>query len=259
MKKTAILICGIFLITMALSAQAPAPLVIDYQYNMTGPDTSNYFGFTGPHRYGRAGGNKMNVNRDSLDTATGASRHQSTAIFSVAYQTDIAQKAAFPGGVRGLLLYPLATDDLRKEDVPLVTKAANGVITIQYAHRGVAYRITTDAQGRLTFPKGNYQSRVIGSIVGAGPQVIARDFSTTGEPAQINWARVWDASVASGRPIESLSRTNGTIPTRATTGAITNDWEDSTIFHFSGSLQFAWDGRILKITGSLNPQQGAPR
>jgi len=259
MRKAAFLILGILFLTMALSAQAPAPLAIDFQLNVTGPDAANYFSFSGPHRYGRAGGNKMNVNRDSVDATTGASKYQTTAIFSIAYQNDIAQKAAFPGGVRGLFLFAVAPDAMRKDDNLTVTKASNGVITVQYVHRGYATRITTDAQGRLTFPKGSVQSRQVGAIIGEGPQVIARDFSSTGEAAQIDWAKVWNASVQSGKPIQSLSRANGTIPSTTTTGAIANDWENSTIFHFSGSLQFTFDGKILKINGSLTPQQGAPK
>ena len=259
MRKAAFLICGILFLAMAIPAQAPAPLAIDYQFNVTAPDAAIYLTFSGPHRYGRAGGNRMDVTKDSLDTVSGASRYQSTAIFSVAYQNDIAQKAAFPGGVRGLLLYPVAPDSIRTEDVLAVNKAGNGVITVQYVHRGYAYRITTDNQGRLIFPKGNYQVRQIGFIAAAGPQVIARDFSSTGEAAQIDWAKVWDTKIQAGRPIQSLSRANGTVPANVTTGAITNDWENSTIFHFAGSLQFTWDGKILKISGSLTPQQGAPK
>ena len=250
MRKAAFLICGILFLTMALSAQTP--LAIDFQYNVTGPDTNNYLTFTGPHRLG-------NITKDTVDTVTGASKFKSTAIFSIAYQNDITQKTAFPGGVRGLLLYPVSPDSVRREDALSVTRAANGVITVQYVHRGTAYRITTDAQGRLTFPRGSYQIRQIGAIAGAGPQVIARDFSSTGEAAQIDWAKVWDTSVPAGRPIQSLTRTNGTIPASATTGAITNDWETSTIFYFAGNLQFTYDGRILKISGSLNPRTGAPR
>jgi len=259
MKKAAFLICGILFLTMALAAQAPTPLTIDYQFNVTAVDTNNYLTFSGPHRYGRAGGSKMDQTKDTFDTATGASKFQTTAIFSIAYQNDISQRAAFPGGVRGLLLFPVASDSTRRDDMLNVTRANNGVITVQYVHRGWAYRITTDAQGRLSFPKGNYQVRQVGFIAGAGPQVIARDFSSTGEAAQIDWAKVWDNSVQAGRPIASLTRANGTVPANATTGAITNDWETSTIFHFSGNLQFTWDGRILKINGTLTPQQGAPR
>ena len=251
MRKAAFLICGILFLTMALSAQEPTPpLVIDYQFNVTAPDTANYLTFSGPRR---AGG-KIEVTKDTFDTVSGASRFKSTSVFSLAYQNDI-----FPSSIRGLLLFPVASDSLRTADKVTVTRANNGVITVQYVHRGTAYRITTDAQGRLSFPKGNYQLRQVGFISAAGPQVIARDFSSTGEAAQIDWAKVWDNKIQPGRPIQSLTRANGTVPESATTGAITNDWETSTAFHFSGNLQFAWDGKILRITGSLNPQQGAPR
>jgi len=259
MKKAAFLICGILFLTMALSAQATTPLVIDFQFNTTAADTNNYLTFSGPHRYGRTGGNKMDQTKDTLDAATGASKFQTTAIFTTAYQNDISGKSAFPGGVRSLFLFPVSPDTTRREDNVTVSRANNGVITVQYVHRGIAYRMVTDAQGRLAFPKGNYQLRQIGAIAGAGPQVIAKDFSSTGEAAQIDWTKVWDNSVQAGRPIASLTRANGTIPATAKTGAITNDWETSTIFHFSGTLQFTFDGRILKINGSLTPQQGAPR
>ena len=261
MRKAAFLICGILFLTMALSAQV-APLVIDFQFNVAAADpANNYLGFSGPYGYGKSGGNIRTVTKDSLDTVTGASKYQTTAILSVAYQTDIAQKAVLPSGLRGLLLYGVSPDNIRREDNLNVTRAANGVITVQYAHRGTAYRITTDAQGRLTFPKANCQSRQIGWI-GTGVQVIARDFSSTGEAAQIDWAKVWDANVASGRPVAPLSRDGGNAPATAVTGPIAADPTDqntSTIFHYTGSLQFTWDGRILKITGSLPLGMGGPR
>jgi hypothetical protein len=254
MKKAAFLICGIFFLTMALSAQTPTPLVIDYQFNVTAPDTANYLTFSGPQRFGRPDESKIEVTKDSFDTVSGASRFKTTSTILSAYQNDV-----FPSSVRGLLLFPVATDSLRIADIVTVTRANNGVITVQYVHRGAAYRITTDAQGRLSFPKANIQVRQVGFITAAGPQVIARDFSRTGEAAQIDWAKVWDTKIQPGRPIEGLARANGTAPANATTGAITNDWETSTNFHFSGNLQFAWDGKILRITGSLTPQQGAPK
>ncbi|MDR1893598.1 MAG: hypothetical protein LBQ61_02745 [Spirochaetales bacterium] len=215
-------------------------LTIDYQYNVSGRDTANYLSFSGPHRL-------VTANRDTFDAVTGASKQKSTALFT-AYQTDISGKAAFPGGVRGLFLYPVAPDDLRTSDSLNVTKAANGVITIQYAHRGIAYRIVTDSQGRLTFPRGSYSVRTIGYIQGAGPQVISRDFSSDGTAAGINWNAVWDTRIASGQAIPGNAS--------ARTGAVTNDWEDSTIFFWTGTLQFTFESNILKISGSLRATRG---
>lgn len=260
MKKLLLLsFLGVFLVGISVSAQAPAPLKIDFQYNVQGPDTGNYFGFSGPQRYGRSGGNRMDVTRDSLDATSGASRYLTTAIFTTAYQLDIAQKSGFPGGLRGLLLYPVAPGAFRMDDKLTVTKAGNGVITVDYVHRGVAYQAVTDTQGRLTLPKGKYQRRQVGFINAAGPQVIARDFSASGEAAGIDWAKVWDAKIPAGKDIQALSRTNGANSGNVKTGAIVNDWEDSSIFHFSGTLQFSFDGKILKISGELRPTQGAPR
>jgi hypothetical protein len=201
----------------------------------------------------------MGVTKDAYDAATGASKYQTTALFTVSYQNDIAQKAAFPGGIRGLFLYPVANDATRTDDKLTVTKANNGVITVDYVHRGVAYRIVTDAKGQLTFPKGKYQRRQVGFINAAGPQVISRDFSATGEAGGADWAKIWDAKIQPGKVIQNGSGANGTNAGGVKTGAIVNDWEESSIFHFAGTLQFSFDGKILKISGELRPAQGAPK
>jgi hypothetical protein len=221
-----------FVAVGALSAQN---LIIDFQYNVSGPDAGNYLTFTGPLRY-------IAVNKDTYDAVSGASKQKTTALFTP-YQTDITGKAAFPSGVRGLFLYPVSSDEIRQGDNLNVAKAANGVITIQYAHRGTAYRIVTDNQGRITFPRGSYSSRVIGYIQGAGPQVISRDFSSDGTAARIDWAKVWNARVAAGSAIPGNAN--------AKTGEIVNDWETSTLFYWTGPLQFTFDRNILKINGTL--------
>lgn len=261
MKKTVLLICGIFLFAVVLSAQVN-PLVIDFQFNVMAADAANnYLSFSGPYGYGKSGGNIRTVTKDYYDATTKASLYQTTALLSVTYQTDIAQKAVMPSGLRGLLLFGVSGDDTRVSDNVNVTRASNGVITVQYAHRGTAYRLITNAQGQLTFPKANCQSRVIGYI-SDGAQVIARDFSTSGEAKDINWTKVWDNSVAAGRPIASLPRAGGTVPATAVVGAIVDDptaANTSTIFHYTGNLQFTWDGRILRIKGTLPLGMGGPR
>lgn len=244
MKKMLFFSVCVFLFSAFVNAQ---DLKIDYQYNLTADDSNNYLTFSGPQRFGTA-------NKDSYDAVTGASKQKSTALFSASYQTDIAGKTAFPGTVRSLLLYPVDYPSARTEDNLNVTKAANGVITVQFAHRGTAYRVVTDNQGRLSFPRGNYTKRIIGYIVGAGPQVISRDFSSDGTAAKIDWTKVWNANTPSGTAI-----TGPNAPATARTGALVNDWEDSTIFHFAGNLQFLFDGKILKINGTLRATQGGPR
>jgi hypothetical protein len=215
-------------------------LNIDFQYNVSAPDAGNYLTFLGPLRY-------ILVNKDTYDAVSGASKQKTTALF-VPYQTDIMGKAAFPSGVRGLFLYPVSSPETRQQDNLNVSKAANGVITIQYAHRGTAYRIVTDNQGRVNFPRGSYSSRVIGYIQGAGPQVISRDFSSDGTAARIDWAKVWNARVAAGSSIPGHDT--------AKTGEIVNDWETSSMFFWTGPLQFTFDRNILKITGTLRATEG---
>jgi hypothetical protein len=232
MKKAAVLLVCFFAAGLAVWAQ---DFTVDYQYNVAAKDTGNYLTYSGPLRL-------VAVNKDTLDAVSGASKQRSTALFS-AYQTDITGKAAFPSGVRSLFLYPVAPDTIRTDDALHVSKASNGVITAQFVHRGVAYRITTDAQGKLSFPKGNYTIRTVGFIQGAGPQVISTDFSSDGTAARIDWAKVWDAKIPAGKAVQGSST--------AKTGAVTNDWETSTMFQWSGSLQFTFDRNILKIAGQL--------
>jgi len=246
MKKTLLVLACVLLTTAFVSAQN-LDLKIDYQFNTTANDPANYLSFSGPQRFGTA-------NKDAYDAVSGASKQKSTALFSTAYQTDIAGKAAFPAAARCVLLYPVQYPQGRLEDNLTVTKAGSGVITIQFSHRGTAYRIITDAQGILTFPKANCAMRVIGYIVGEGPQVISKDFSTDGTAAKIDWAKVWNANTPSGNAI-----TGPNAPAGAKTGPFVNDVETSSIFHFAGPLQFTYDGKILKINGTLKATQGAPK
>jgi hypothetical protein len=232
MKRAVVLALCVLAVAAAVSAQN---LTIDYQFNVAAKDAGNYLTYSGPLRL-------VTVNKDALDAVSGASKQRATAMFS-AYQTDITGKAAFPAAVRGLLLYPVAPEPTKTEDALSVTKAAGGVITVQFVHRGVAYRVVTDAQGRVTFPKGNYATRTIGYIQGAGPQVISTDFSSDGTAAKIDWAKVWDTKIPAGKAVQGS--------TTAKTGALTNDWEDSSRFQWSGPLQFTFDRNILKIAGQL--------
>jgi len=246
MRKVLLFTACILFAAAFVSAQN-LDLKIDYQFNVAADDNGNYLSFSGPQRFATA-------NKDTYDAVSGASKQKSTALFSTAYQTDIAGKAAFPATARCILMYPLEPPIGRIEDNLTVTKAANGVITAQFVHRGMAYRLITDAQGKLSFPKGNNATRVIGYMAGTNPQVISRDFSADGTAAKVDWAKVWNASIPSGTAI-----TGPNAPATAKTGAITNDWETSSIFHFNGALQFTFDGKILKINGTLRATQGAAK
>jgi hypothetical protein len=236
MGRTFVLPLVLFiLLGVSLPAQE---LAIDYSYNVVSPDTSNYLTFRSPVRY-------VGTEKDSYDSVSGASRFKATSFFAP-IQTDMQGKATFPTGFRGILLFPVAPASVRIEDNLRVTKAADGVITMEYVHRGVAYKTATDRTGKIGFPRGNFAMRTIGYIQGDTPQVISRDFSPDGTAASVDWKKVWDPRSSGGKEILPG------VPAR--TGAIQNDYGDyMAMFNWDGVLQVGFDNNILKISGSLKP------
>jgi hypothetical protein len=212
-------------------------LKIDQQVNVAAADPANYFTFAGPIRY-------MAADKDTLDATTGASKKNSTELF-MPYLYDVKGKAVLPTGLRNYFLFAVAAVTQRTDDNLTVSKAADGVITIQYAHRGTAYKLETDKTGAFTFPKGDYVRRQIGYIQGAGPQVIGSDFSADGTAAKIDWKKVWDAKIAAGKEIKA--------GVAAKTGAITDDnGVADGMFRWEGKLQVTFDKNILKVAGGLS-------
>jgi hypothetical protein len=224
----ALLLCGAF-----LTAQ---DLTIDYRYNVSGPDSGNYLTYTSAIRY-------IAATKDSFDAVTGASRQKSTSLFAP-IQTDIMGRATISTGLRGLLLFPLSSDSTRTEDA-LHAYRTGDIITIEYAHRGVAYRVQTDEQGNISFPRGGYVMRTIGFIQGLGPQVIALDFSPSRNAAAIDWQKVWDPRSPSGASIPG---------SEDRTGPIQNDYGDMmAMFNWDGTLKVTFENSILTIQGTLRP------
>ncbi len=211
-------------------------LKIDYQVNVAAADSANYFTFAGPIRY-------MASTKDTLDAATGASKFQSTHTF-MPYLYDVKGKAALPTGLRGLFLFAVAPKDQREVDNLTVTKSG-GTITVQYCHRGTAYKLVTDSKGQFSFPKGDFSRRAVGYIKGAGPQVIASEFSRDGTAAKIDWRKVWDTKIPAGLEIQKG------VPNK--TGAIDDDnGVSEAMFKWEGTLQVGFDKNILTISGGLN-------
>jgi hypothetical protein len=235
MKRTLIVLFVI--LALAGGIAFAQDLKIEYQYDITGTSRTNYFTFTGPIRY-------MAVDKDHYDGRTGASVHGSTEKFQP-YRYDVKGRTAIPGGLRGLFLFAVAESDQPKIDNLQVDKASNGVITIQYAHRGTAYRITTDRNGVISMPNAKLEERTIGFIQSAGPQVISRDFSRNGQASTIDYGKVWSSSVAGGKPVQAGSDRK--------TGDIKSVSADSdSMFYWSGDLKVTFVGNTLSITGGLN-------
>jgi hypothetical protein len=231
----------LILIVLALALVAgfavAQDLTIDYQYNMRRADPANFLTFAGPIRY-------MAVDADTVDAASGASMKMSTELFQP-YRVDVLGKNVMPSGLRGLLLYAVNTPQAREDDNLMVTRANTGVITIEYVHRGTAYRLVTDRNGVLSLPAANSSTRRIGYIQGAGPQVISRDFSRNGTAGRVDYAKVWDSGVASGTVVADG---NDTV-----TGSIGPDVAVAdSMFFWQGDLQVTLASNILRISGGLN-------
>ena len=210
-------------------------LKIDFQLNTAGADSANYFNFSGNIRYMAA--------EDKLDEVSGASAAGATHLFN-AYRYDIEGKQVFPGGLRSLFLFATNPWAQFQSDGVNAVKNSDGSISIQYSHRGTAYRITTDASGILSFPNGKFELRAIGYISGSNPQVISKDFSADGTAATIDWAKVWDSSVADGKKIDETSD--------KTTDKISTDLAaPNSMFYYDGKLKVSLNAEILKISGFL--------
>jgi hypothetical protein len=85
------------------------------------------------------------------------------------------------------------------------------IIIAEYVHRGVAYRIRTDEQGNISFPRGSYVMRTIGYIKDPSPQVLSPDFAANGTASSVDWRKVWDSSVPAGNSIAGSDTRTGPI------------------------------------------------
>ena len=233
MKKIIAISAMALMVTAFAVAQTPPTPTIDYQVNAAAADdANNYLTFKGP---------VASSNKDQFDAVSGASKLESTFTFNY-YRNDIFGKKILPGGLRGLFLYPIAGNKTRLADGLTVAKNADGSIRIRYVHRGTANEMVTDKTGKFVFPGATFQARKIGYIIGAGPQVISNEFSSDGTAAKVDWAKVWDAKIAGGKVIGTTTQK---------TGDIVADVANSVLVGYTGALQFAFDGKILKVTGEL--------
>jgi len=237
MKQKALALFVLIAGRVASAALGAQELSIDYSYNMARPDNGNHLSFRSPNWL-------IASDKDAFDAAAGASMKKTTALFGGAVCVDMAGRNAFPQGLRGVLLFPLASQETRTEDNFHAAKSASGEITLEYVHRGVAYRIVTTRKGAVTLPRGRFQARTIGYIEGHDPQVISRDFAPNGDAASVEWRKVWDSSAPSGRAVSPGSA--------ALTGPIENDYGSFlAMFNWDGSLAVALEGDVLTIKGTL--------
>jgi len=230
-KQIALLVVFAFLIAGGVFA---ADLTISTQVNVIAEDSAqNFFTFKGA-----IGASDKDQFVLKPDATSGASKLGSTVTFNP-YRTDVQGKKLMPAGVRNLFLYGISDYATLINDNLTVNKDSAGIITIQSCHRGTAYKIVTDQNGKLVFPNESCSMRVIGTTA----NVVHTDFSATGKTSDIDWAKVWNSSIADGKQV-------GTSTTK--TGKIVADIANSALFQWVGALQFVFDGTYLKVTGELN-------
>ena len=232
------IIISIAILAIFASFAVAQDLKIDYQFNTAKADSGNYFSFIGPIRY-------MSADKDTFDSKTGASAKKSTVLFQ-SYKFDAKGKSVIGDGLRGLFLFPLAPEKQKTDDNFTIAKDAKGVITINYAHRGTAYQLVSDAAGKFKFPSSAFKKRVIGlPPQGETPQFIAKEFSADNTAAKIDWNKVWDEKIAAGAEIKAEAKIK--------TGAVGPDVASADSMYFwEGELQVTFDKNILKINGGLN-------
>jgi hypothetical protein len=232
MNKKLVIVAA--LVMIATFGAFAADLTIATQVNLKDADyANNFFTFKG----GNGAADKDQF-VPGADATSGASKLESTVVFN-SYRTDVLGKKLVPAGLRGFFLYGVADMATRQTDGLSVTKNADGSLVIQMVHRGTAYKMTTDAAGKLALPEGSFLMRVIGTTA----NVIHTDFSATGKAADVKWAKVWDNSVADGLVI-------GTTTTKV--GKIVPDAPASDMFFWKGALQVTFDGTIVKTAGEFN-------
>jgi len=234
MKK----ILSLFTAAVVLASGAfAADLTVDAKFDLTGKDAAgSYFSFKSAI---------VSVEKDQVDVVTGASKQEGTAKWNY-LRPDVKGKSTFPGGFQSLVKYPVSNEAQYAADLPKAWKNADGSITFQYLHRGTAYKFTTDKEGKLQFPVGDYLLRKVGYIDPKGVNIISTDFSKDGTVAGIDWAKVWDANVADGTVINGQANQK--------TGKITADKGASTIYLWTGSLQTTLEGTVVTVKGELNAE-----
>jgi hypothetical protein len=243
-RKSTIILAILFVAVAGMAfAQSAPELKIDFQYNLTGADAGNYFLFSGPVRYMDSGAVRYEKTdgKDSVgspDATSHASKYHSTEFFNH-YQYDFAGKKVIPAGLRGFFLFAVAIDGQRTLDDVKVLKNTDGSLTVRYVHRGSAYEFSTDKDGMIAFPTMGFKMRQIGHT----DNTIHPDFSSTGKPAGVDWAKVWNASIVEGKPV-------GTTPSK--TGKVAPDMPDpAAAIGYQGALKMTFDGKVAKIAGTL--------
>ena len=222
MKKALFFVAAfVALVTLGCSNNAQK-VSLDIRFNALAEDSTNYFKWS-------EGGN--DVVTDGYDAATGASKAQSTTHFdTVRYDSETSKKAAIPTGLRSLVLYPIASFDTAVNDAFTVTE--NGKqLTIRFVHRGTAYQILTDSNGKIDIATSFSTAAGVADNI-AGKFLLKDEYLVAG---------------GSKNDMNALDWTKITLTADTAAADATRSFE--------GTLDASYKNGILTVKGSLTQKQ----
>ncbi|HAH61848.1 MAG TPA: hypothetical protein DCL73_07100 [Treponema sp.] len=178
--KTVLAACAVFAVSLVAASAQKA--TIDYRFNTVKDDGKNYFNWS-------ADGKSV---KDSFDAASGASKVKSTAAFDVVRFDSTGKRQAIPGGLRGLMLYPVASRATADDDA-FTVKTEGKKVTITFVHRGTAYKVTSDDKGVVDLASGFQIAKDVGANLG-GKFILKDEFVKAGgnknSMADLDWSKV---------------------------------------------------------------------
>jgi len=195
------ILSALFMVALVASGTFAADVTLVASFNITGKDAVKSV-FTVKGALGSV--ENDSVDPKLVDVVGGASLKKGTELWNL-YRPDTTDKklAQWPAGFQSLVKYAVSNVAQYKSDNFQAKKAADGVITIYYAHRGTAYKIVTDKTGKLEMNSQTQWKRAIGFMPAAPAteQLLGKDFAPSGTATDLNFLKVFDGSVASGKVI----------------------------------------------------------
>lgn len=222
MKKALFFVAAfVALVTLGCSNNTQK-VSLDIRFNALAEDSTNYFKWS-------EGGNAAVA--DGYDAATGASKAQSTTRFdAVRYDNETSKKAAIPSGLRSLVLFPIASFDTAVNDAFTVTE--NGKqLTIRFVHRGTAYQILTDSNGKIDIATSFSTAAGVADNI-AGKFLLKDEYLVAG---------------GSKNDMNALDWTKITLTADTAAADATRSFE--------GTLDASYKNGILTVKGSLTQKQ----
>lgn len=182
MKNFKLALTAAAVFTVSIFAATAQKATIDYRFNSLKDDEKNYFNWS-------ADGKNF---KDGFDVKSGASKAKSTSEFNIVRYDTTGKAKAVPGGLRSLVLYPVANRATAENDAFTVTAEAKKLV-IRFVHRGTAYRITTDDKGVIDTSKSFEMAPGLADNV-AGAFILKADYLKAGgdntKMSDIDWTKV---------------------------------------------------------------------